>query len=262
MSFDTVNNALAVFTDGNGNKWFKAKVITNVDPKNLDRVQVSLPGIYDPNLGDVPWCGPMKMSPFGFGSGYGVFGTPVVGSDVMVTMQDGDVQYPMYMHVQCFPNPTDFPSGTAWGFIDPEGNKLVVAGKDIKFQSGGGFQLHIDASGNFTVTSPDDTTGTWNVPHVTDFTINADADVDITAENFHVVGTTNINDVTIAATTGNVIMPGSLIVTGGATFETLTAFMSGVTIIGTSTSNGHDIGNTHRHTGGTMTGGITGPVTP
>lgn len=242
MSFDTLNQALAVFTDGNGNKWYRATVITNVDPLNLDRIQVSLPGHYDPNLGPVPWVGPMKMSPFGFGSGYGVFGTPVVGSDVMVSFQNGDPHYPLYMHIQCYPNPSEFPSGQAWGFKDPQGNALVVQGKDIQFKSGSGFQIHIDASGNFTVTSPSGSTGTWNVPHVvfnvTDFQING--------SNFNVSANTNINGVTVADS-GNTYLPSSLVVTGGSMFGTLASFNFGFSSTGTASSNGHDISYTHKH---------------
>jgi Type VI secretion system/phage-baseplate injector OB domain len=241
MSFDTLNSLMAIFTDGNGNKWYKAKVITNVDPDNLDRIQVQLPGLYDQNLGPVPWCGPMKMTPFGFGSGYGVFGTPVVGSDVMISLQDGNPHYPVYMHVQCWPNPDEFPSGQAWGFKDPDGNALVVQGKDIQFKSGGGFQMHIDESGNFTVSTPDGGTGTYNVPHlvynVTDFTIN---------------GATTVN----GATTIN----GAFTAEGTAAFDQLATFLSGINVTGAIMNNGHNLGNTHRHTGGTETGGLTGTV--
>lgn len=262
MSFDTLSENLFLI-DGLGNKWLKGTVVQNVDPKNLDRIQVSIPGLYDPDLGDVPWCGPVKLSPFGFGSGYGVFGTPVIGSDVAVTLQGGDQHYPLYMHIQCFANPDEFPSGQAWGFKDLQGNKLVVAGKDIQFQSGGGFMVHIDQDGNITTTVPAGKTATFNVPHVvwnvTDYKINATHDIDfVTAETFTVTGAANINGVTIAAGTGNVMMPGNLVVSLLATFNTLVDFNAGFNLTGPAIANGVNIGSTHFHTGGTHTGGFTG----
>jgi len=264
MSFDTLNNALALFTDNLGNKWFKAKVKTNVDPDNLDRIQVELPGMYDPDLGDVPWCGPMKMSPFGFGQGYGVFGTPVPGSDVLVTLQGGDPHYPMYMHIQCWPNPSEFPSGTAWGWKDPDGNALIVQGKDIQFKTGGGWSIHITATGDYTVTAPAGATGTYNVPTVvwncTDFTINASNGVHVTAAFttvqgiFDVNGDTNINTVTISSA-------GAVNVPTVATFTMQPIMTAGLNITGGSFLYGtHDLGPNHKHTGGTLSGGLTGTV--
>jgi len=246
MSFDTLDNSLGL-SDGLGNKWYKGKVVTNVDPLNLDRIQVQIPNLYDPNLGPLPWIGKTKQSPFGQGDGFGVFGTPAVGADVAILLQDGDPHYPLYSaDLQCFANPGEFPSGTAWGFKDPDGNKLVVQGKDVKFETGGGFQLHIDENGSYTVTVPADQTGTYNVPHlvynVTDFTINASGDVDVNGANFNVVAS---SAATITAPTTTV--EGALNVTGLATFDMLAAFSLGVAITGPSTSNGHDISDLHRH---------------
>lgn len=265
--FDTLNNALFLI-DSNGDKWFKGKVKTNVDPLNLDRIQATVPGLFDPDLGDIPWIGPCKLSPFGFGSGYGVFGTPAVGSDVAVCLQGGDPHYPMYMHIQCFANPGEFPSGTTWGFKDPAGNKLVVTGKEWHFTTGGGYDLDVDPSGNFTLSTPDDTNGFFHIPHVvfntTDLTINATSNVHIVSPQTTIDGAvtingdTNINGVTISQSGGNVFMPGSLVVTGGAIFDTMVAMTAGLTVTGAILVNGKNIGDTHKHTGGTLSGGLTG----
>lgn len=261
MSFDPLNNNLFM-VDSLGNKWLRGKVKTNVDPLNLDRIQATVAGLYDPDLGPIPWIGPLKESPFGFGDGWGTYGNPAVGSDVAILLQDGNASYPVYMHIQCFPNGA-FPSGTSWGFQDPAGNQLLVKGKDVKFTTGGGFIFHIDQAGSFVLTVPDGGSGVMNVPN---FTLNSDT-ATINATNLNTnailtqVGNVNMNGVTID-TTGDVLIPGSLLVVGGVVFDSLVAFLTGVDITGPATNNGHNIGALHKHLNGTATGGITGIVTP
>jgi phage baseplate assembly protein gpV len=233
--FDTLNNGLT-FIEGYGGKWIKGTVTQNVDPLNLDRVQVSIPGLYDPDLGDIPWIGPLKISPFGIGSNYGTYGTPTVGSDVAICLQNGDAHYPVYMHLQCFPNEM-FPSGTSWGFQDPSGNQLLVQGKDIQFTSGGGFQIHIDESGNITVDVPSGGSGTVNIPNLTFNTTN-----------------TIING-------DHVRINGIVTVTGNTTLDGQTFLLQLATFLGPMLSNGHDISDTHMHSGVTSGGDISGPVT-
>src|ERR1700693_5312455 len=71
-------------------------VIANNDPLGLNRVQVTIPDILDSNQGPVPWIGPHAYSPFGQGSGYGVYGSPAVGSEVKVKFQEGKANYGFY----------------------------------------------------------------------------------------------------------------------------------------------------------------------
>ena len=152
--FDTLHNALDM-VEGYKGKYFLGKVTTNVDPKNLDRIKASVVGLYDPNLGDIPWIGPIKNSPFGFGESYGIYGTPAIGSDVLILLQDGDPHYPLYMHVQLSANGA-FPSGSSWGFKDPAGNTLNVQGNVVNFTSASGVVINIDASGKLAITTVSD----------------------------------------------------------------------------------------------------------
>ena len=138
MSFDTLNDALSL-VEGYDGKYFLGKVVENADPLNLDRIKASVTNLYDPDLGDVPWAGPIKISPFGIGASYGWYGNPSVGSDVLILLQEGDIQYPLYMSVQLTGN-ENFPSGSSWGFADPAGNTFKVEGAFITFTSASGGQ--------------------------------------------------------------------------------------------------------------------------
>lgn len=188
--FDTLNAALEL-TAGYKGKWFHGVVVSNSDPLNIDRVQASVPGLYDPDLGAIPWAGPFKYTPFGSGPEWGVYGVPEVGSDVVILLQDGDPHYPVYYSLQCHPN-AEFPSGNSWGFVDPYGNKLKIErNKTVTFQASAGVTFTISPSGNLSVT----VAGTTS--------INSTGDVNITAP------TTTIN--------GNAVVTGDLAVGGSMT---------------------------------------------
>lgn len=111
-------------------------VVSNEDPDGLDRVKALVPNLYD-ELETAPWIGPStKYSPFGNGPGYGTFGSPVKGSIIVVELQGGNPQFPVYsgslLHAQVKDaNLLKLFHNLAWGFVDPSGNMLVV---DMKTQ--------------------------------------------------------------------------------------------------------------------------------
>src|SRR5271168_4462456 len=115
------------YSDG----YYLGTVTGNTDPLGIGRVQANVPGLYDPTLGPIPWIGPIKDSPFGFGVGpkgpYGVYGSPYVGSQVKVELQKGDEHNALYTPFPTVPaaNPA-FASPFTWGFQDPSGNQLLV----------------------------------------------------------------------------------------------------------------------------------------
>jgi len=122
---DTMNNK----EDYDG-KYLIGTVIVNLDPDGLDRIKALIPGIYDDEESCV-WIGPSKFSPFGVGGGYGVYGPPAIGSQILVILQDGDQHHPIYLgSLLAFGKKTaeqkrEF-HNNAWGFVDPTGNKLLV----------------------------------------------------------------------------------------------------------------------------------------
>jgi len=151
--FDTTQNNLELLGGYEGRPMV-GKVYNNADPLNQDRVQVGVPGLYDPTTGEVPWAGPVKISPFGIGSGWGVYGAPAVGSDVLVFLQGGDSHYPMYLSAGRGSHP-EFMSGKTWGFVDPLGNKLRVNLEtgDIQFVARARVTIDISPAGGLAVTA-------------------------------------------------------------------------------------------------------------
>lgn len=151
--FDTLDNNLELRDDYKG-RLFLGVVTDNKDPLNMDRVQVSVLGLYDPNSGSVPWCGPLKISPFGISKDWGVYGAPAIGSDVLILLQDGDAHYPMYLSIQRAAQ-AGFVSGTNWGFVDPFKNRLNfdLATGAIQFVAAAGVTINISKDGALDVTA-------------------------------------------------------------------------------------------------------------
>lgn len=118
-------------TEEYGDGYYLGTVINNNDPLGIGRVQASVPGLYDHSKGPVPWIGPIKDSPFGFGTSskgpFGVYGSPAVGSQIKVELQKGDENNALYTPMPTAPsaNPA-FANPQVWGFQDPSGNQLVV----------------------------------------------------------------------------------------------------------------------------------------
>lgn len=196
MSFDTLNSQLELFTDYGSGKFFLGKVYDNQDPLNLDRIRASVPGLYDPDLGETPWIGPVKFSPFGTGDTWGVYGTPAVGSNVLILLQDGDPHYPMYFSVQTKEN-TEFPSGECWGFQDPYGNVLKVTSTVIDLTTQDGVSITI-TEGKVTLNCPSDFTAT-----AASFTLNGPVNINGAvgvSGNVSTTGTLKNNGVNVGST--------------------------------------------------------------
>lgn len=158
MSFDTLNSSMDMLPEYQG-QLLRGKVVDNNDPLNLGRIKVSVPNLYDPGLGELPWCGQMKFSTFGQGPTWGVFGSPAVGSDVLILLQNGDPHHPVFISMQSTLD-AEFPSGGAsWGFRDPYGNVLkVLANESVEFRAVAGVTFTVSPSGDLTVTAQGNTT--------------------------------------------------------------------------------------------------------
>lgn len=132
-------------------QFFVGTVVENQDPLGINRIKVSVPGLFEPSLGAVPWLAPFKFSSFGVGPSHGVYGAPAVGSSVVVVLQNGDVHYPLYLaslYSTKDANP-EYKNPSVWGFVDPSGNKLKVSmdSQDWEFTHSSGVRISIDAQG-------------------------------------------------------------------------------------------------------------------
>jgi len=71
----------------------RAKVVENADPLGLGRVRIMIPGFLEP---ESAWAGPLASSGGGAAQ-LGSYNIPVIGANVAVFFDGGDIDYPMYM---------------------------------------------------------------------------------------------------------------------------------------------------------------------
>ncbi len=167
--------------------YYLGTVTANNDPLNGMRIKADVPGLFDTSLGDVPWIGPLKDSPFGFGKGYGTYGVPQVGSTVVIELQGGDEHRPLYRTLPTVPNANPmFAGANVWGFEDPAGNIVIynLQTKTYAFITASGARVDIDGSGNRTTQVANDTenaSGSWTVNVSGNATIKAGGTIDIEA---------------------------------------------------------------------------------
>jgi hypothetical protein len=135
--------------------YYIGTVINNQDPLGFGRVQANVPNLYDSSQGEVPWIGPSKDSPFGYGTStkgpFGFFGAPAVGSTIRIELQNGDEHKPVYLTQPTAPNANPaFKDPNTWGFQDPSGNQLLInmANGTWTFTHSSGDQVAYDAAGD------------------------------------------------------------------------------------------------------------------
>lgn len=162
MSFQTLGSQLDSSEEDYRGKYFLGTVVSNEDPDGLERIKAVIPGLYETEA-DCVWIGPNKKSLFGVGLGFGAFGVPALGSSVLVTLQDGDPNFPMYegcILLQGYKTEAlaQLFHKDAWGFHDPDHNELVVdlAAHTTKFTSSSGVKFTITATGDLEVEVPKD----------------------------------------------------------------------------------------------------------
>lgn len=165
MSMNSVNDRLAeAESDLKYDGYTIGFVTENADPDGLGRIKIKIPNLLDTDQGPVPWCLPTRKSPFGQGPGYGVYGSPKVGSPVRISFQGGDPQYPVYEadeYLKANANPK-FKEPDTWGYKDPAGNELFVnmTTGAWEFTHQSGLTLKYDGDGNLVQHVPKDNTQT------------------------------------------------------------------------------------------------------
>lgn len=130
MGFNTTNDSVN-HSENYGDGYYTGTVTVNTDNLGIARVQAQVSGLFDSQSGEVPWIGPLKDSPYGFGTGakgpYGVYGFPQVGSTIKVELQNGDEHKALYTPLYTVPNAHPwFNVPSRWGYADPSGNVLQV----------------------------------------------------------------------------------------------------------------------------------------
>lgn len=130
MGFNSVNDSIS-HQENYGQGYYIGTVTANNDTIGIGRVQAHVDGLFDADQGEVPFVGPIKDSPFGFGKGakgpYGVYGMPQVGSTIKVELQNGDEHKGLYSTLITAQSAHPwFNSPARWGFVDPAGNSLQI----------------------------------------------------------------------------------------------------------------------------------------
>ncbi len=155
MSFASTNEKVDQAAADSGDKGYMVgTVVENEDPLGINRIKVKIPNFWDPGQGELPWVGPHPYSPFGIGSGFGTYGSPAIGAEVKVLLQDGDSNYGFYessLYSKANAN-AKFKSPKTWGFKDPSGNELFVdmEAQDWQFTHSSGTTVFYNKDGDQT----------------------------------------------------------------------------------------------------------------
>lgn len=179
-------------------------VVENNDPDGIARIKVRVTNVMDSDLGPIPWCLPSKHSPFGQGQGYGVYGSPAVGSPVRIKFQDGDPNYPVYEadeYLKAHANPK-FLSPKTWGYKDPGGSELWVdyetgawewthqSGDTVKYDGQGNVTVYIKGNSKTQIEGNEETATTGTLTKTVDGNVTTEYKSNL---NFTVVGSAQIN---------------------------------------------------------------------
>jgi hypothetical protein len=235
MGFNTANDAFAN-QENYGQSYYIGTVTANNDTVGIGRIQAHVEGLFDTEQGEVPYIGPLKDSPFGFGTGakgpYGVYGMPQIGSTIKVELQNGDEHQGLYTTLITAQSAHPwFNVPSRWGYVDPVGNMLQIdmstgawtwthqSGDSIAYDGSGNVVQVVKGNDTETITgSSTQTIGngiTFNVTgnaqiNCTTFDLNASGSATYTASahtfNGPITGSSTIaaaGDITDLTGTGN-----------------------------------------------------------
>lgn len=191
-------------------KKYLGKVVFNDDPLMIERIKVTIPGMFEGQPTELPWVGRNKTNIITNGAdGFGTFNlVPRLGTEVTIVFQEGNPLYPMYEAdpVQTQERPTEGQTNYLfrYGHKDPRGNLFYVdtnpnANPQAYIKLTCGVEITVSDTAKVHVTIDDDVLGdlkaklTLNVKG--DVTLNADANVTATIKGnttLATTGTTNI----------------------------------------------------------------------
>lgn len=198
--------------DYEGN-WFVGTVVANNDPEKLERVKVTIPGLFEDAEDLLPWVAPVRFGSVPNKPGaHGSFGgVPTVGSVVWVILQDGNPQYPLYSGSPIMKGGpvaealVNYPNRR--GFKDPAGNLYYsdnTPGSNIvTFRHASGTTITVNNDGSVNIAAVATITSSapqWN--HTGNFHLIGDmvhtGDMEHSGNslhdgNFEIDGVTNIN---------------------------------------------------------------------
>ncbi len=172
---------------------FIGTVVDNNDPQQLQRVRVTIDGLYGGPVTDLPWVAPKVGYGFGNAGGAGRVAVPLLNSKVYVELQAGDSQYPVYtgnvVHADApvTGGSTNYPH--RYTTRDRAGNFITVdpipGSNVITIHHASGTQITVNDDGSVNIVSVGEITSsapTWT--HTGDMVVTGDieitGDVDVT----------------------------------------------------------------------------------
>ena len=123
---------------------YAATVADNEDGKGLFLLKVSCPLISIEPLED--WAKPRIFS----GKQYGLFALPLVGDNVWIEFQSGDIEYPVWSYGALSENEKPDEAGLQkYLFLSPKGQKFLIEDeeKQITISQAGGFKVILSEEG-------------------------------------------------------------------------------------------------------------------
>ena len=139
---------------------FLAEVIDNNDPLQKQRIKVRIANLFDGEVDSLPWVAPLQDSKLGTGTTFGSVSVPRLGSIVVVSFQNSDPHYGMYVgtvHHSTFTPRSELLQNypDRYGFSDMAGNFFYVdmtqGQVNVEFKHVSGTRILVDNSGSVTI---------------------------------------------------------------------------------------------------------------
>lgn len=210
---------------------FIGTVVDNNDPQRLQRVRVTIKGLYEGDVSNLPWVAPKVGQGFGNAGGAGRVCVPLINSKLYVELQNGDSHYPVY-------------TGSVAHSADP------VTGGSTNYPHR---YTQVDRAGNSVTVDPIPGSNVMTIRHAsgTQITVNNDGSVNIQAVGGITSSAPSWSHTGDMTVTGHVEITGNVDVTGtvDATVDVKAGPLN-ISLVG------------HKH-GGVLPGGAnTGPSIP
>lgn len=210
---------------------FIGTVVDNDDPQRLQRVRVTIKGLYEGTISDLPWVAPKVGLGFGNVAGAGRVTVPLMNSKVYVELQNGDGHYPVY-------------TGNVVHSDDP------VTGGSVNYPHR---YTQVDRAGNSVIVDPIPGSNVMTIRHAsgTQITVNNDGSVNIQAVGSITSSAPSWSHTGDMTVTGNIEVTGDVDVTGtvDATVDVIAGPLN-ISLV------------THKHPGVITGGSNTGPSVP
>jgi phage baseplate assembly protein gpV len=194
---------------------YLATVVDNNDPLRFQRVKVTIPGLLEDSLENLPWLLPMHASLFGSGNTMGIFSVPPVGAQVVVHFQGNDILYGLILGSlpikgsDLSPLTENYPY--RYGFKDPSGNYFYVdttAGSTtVEFRHKSGTTINIADDGKVSVATP----SSLNISVQQEATVNIQGNASVEVTGTLTTKASNWNH------TGPLLLQGNATVAGNVT---------------------------------------------